>query len=113
MLRFVIVGFENEQAVACGAMKELATDTMEIKRMFVLPPYRGQGLATGVLEELEKWAAETGIATCRLETGKRQPEAIGLYLKNGYRVIPNYGQYAGIDNSVCFEKKLGERMHQL
>jgi hypothetical protein len=41
-----------------------------------------------------------------LETGKRQPEAIGLYEKSGYKAIPNYGQYAGVENSVCFEKEL-------
>jgi hypothetical protein len=41
-----------------------------------------------------------------LETGKKQPEAIRLYEKNGYKLIPNYGQYAKIDNSVCFEKDI-------
>ena len=53
---------------------------------------------------LEKWAGELGYKKCILETGKKQPEAISLYKKNGYKPIPNYGQYTGIDNSVCFEK---------
>ena len=57
-----------------------------------------------ILAELETWAAELSFAKCILETGKRQPEAIGLYKKNGYKLIPNYGQYAEIENSVCFEK---------
>ena len=41
-----------------------------------------------------------------LETGQKQPEAIALYTKSGYRIIPNYGQYVGVESSVCFEKKL-------
>jgi putative acetyltransferase len=53
---------------------------------------------------LETWASELSFEKCILETGKRQPEAIRLYEKNGYKRIPNYGQYAQIENSVCFEK---------
>ena len=79
---------------------------MEVKRMYTLPDFRGKGIATIVLQELEKWAKELRMEKCMLETGKRQPEAIALYTKNGYRLIPNYGQYAGVENSVCFEKLL-------
>jgi len=53
---------------------------------------------------LERWAAELSYEKCILETGKKQPEAIALYKKNGYKLIPNYGQYAEIENSLCFEK---------
>ena len=67
---------------------------------------RGEGIATIILKELEVWAAELHYEKCRLETGKKQPEAIELYKKNGYKVIPNYGQYEGVENSVCFEKSL-------
>ncbi len=56
--------------------------------------------------ELEFWATEMSYEKCVLETGKRQPEAIALYAKNGYKVMRNYGQYAGIENSICFEKAL-------
>jgi putative acetyltransferase len=59
-----------------------------------------------VLAELEAWAAELGYPKCVLETGKRQPEAIALYEKQGYQRISNYGQYIGVENSVCFEKVL-------
>jgi putative acetyltransferase len=79
---------------------------MEVKRMYTSPESRGKGTAAQVLNELEKWAAELYCKKCVLETGKRQPEAIGLYQKGGYKIIPNYGQYAGIENSVCFEKEL-------
>ena len=44
-----------------------------------------------------------------LETGKKQPEAIALYTKKGYHITPNYGQYAGVENSVCFEKYINAK----
>lgn len=102
----VVLIFDQSQPIACGGMKELFKGAAEIKRMYVLPDFRGRGLASQVLEELEMWAAQLGFERCLLETGKKQPEAIGLYRKSGYRVIPNYGQYRGIENSVCFEKRL-------
>lgn len=74
--------------------------------MYTSPGSRGKGVAGKVLDELELWATELQCEKCILETGKKQPEAIALYQKNGYNVIPNYGQYRGIENSVCFEKKL-------
>jgi len=74
--------------------------------MFVAPNERGKGIASTILRELEKWAAEQHFTGCILETGLRQPEAIALYSKNGYRPISNYGQYKGVSNSVCFLKKL-------
>ena len=74
--------------------------------MYVLTTQRGKGIASQLLQTLETWAKELGNTRCVLETGIRQPEAIALYEKNGYRRIPNYGQYKGIKNSVCFEKLL-------
>ena len=79
---------------------------MEIKRMYTSPGSRGTGIATKILTELEVWATELSYERCVLETGKRQPEAIRLYTKSGYQQIPNYGQYVGIENSICFEKEL-------
>lgn len=105
-LRHTVLAFVAGEPVACGAIKPHAPGVMEVKRMYTLPEYRGQGIAARVLAELESWAATLGSARCVLETGKRQPDAIALYRKSGYRVIPNYGQYADIDNSVCFEKTL-------
>lgn len=74
--------------------------------MYTTPEGRGKGIATLVLTALETWANELHYNTCVLETGKRQPEATALYEKAGYTRIPNYGPYAGIENSLCFEKKL-------
>ena len=101
-----VVVYAEGTPVACGAIKELEPGIMEVKRMYTIPSYRGKGAATQVLRELEAWAAGMGYQKCCLETGKRQPDAIALYTKNGYKIIPNYGQYAGVENSVCFEKEL-------
>jgi len=105
-IKHVIIILENDEPVACGGMKEYASGTMEIKRMFTLPAARGKGLAGMVLKELEQWAKDLSYSRCILETGKRMSEAVKLYPKNGYRVIENYGQYAGVGNSICFEKRL-------
>lgn len=105
-IKHAVVAYEQGVPVGCGAIKEFIPGVMEVKRMYSLPAVRGKGVATQVLSELEKWAKEMGNEKCVLETGKRQPEAIALYQKNGYAITPNYGQYIGIDNSVCFEKYL-------
>ncbi|PPL00972.1 GNAT family N-acetyltransferase [Parapedobacter indicus] len=105
-IKYVVVAYENDKPIGCGAIKEYAPDTMEIKRMYALPEFRGQGIATRILTELETWAAELGYKRCILETGKKQPEAIALYKKSHYMPIENYGPYIGVENSVCFEKKM-------
>ena len=103
-IKYVVVAYDNDNPVGCGAIKEYAPTIMEIKRMFTSPGKRGKGIASKVLTELEIWAAELSFEKCILETGIKQPEAIALYKKNGYQRIPNYGQYAGVENSVCFMK---------
>jgi GNAT superfamily N-acetyltransferase len=105
-IKFAVVVYENNIAIGCGAIKTYDDYCMEIKRMFVEPAQRGKGIATIILNELEKWVKELSYSKCILETGKRQPEAIALYQKNGYHIIPNYGQYIGMENSVCFKKEL-------
>ena len=105
-LKQVVVAYLDGVAVGCGAIKNFSPGVGEIKRMFVLPEYRGKGIAGMVLAELERWGRESGFSTCVLETGKKQPEAIRLYSKSGYSIIPNYGQYQGVENSVCMEKRL-------
>jgi putative acetyltransferase len=104
MITHCIVCYDGDVAVACGAFKSIDDHTVEIKRMYVLPQARRSGYAQLVLKSLEEWAAEIGMKHCILETGKMQPEAIQLYLKSNYTIIPNYGQYEGIENSVCFRK---------
>lgn len=103
-IKHVIVVYKNNIPLGCGAIKEYDNNAMEIKRMFTSIESRGKGIASLILNELEKWARELLYKKCILETGIKQPEAIGLYEKNGYKLILNYGQYANIENSKCFEK---------
>ena len=105
-IKQVVVAYQNGMPVACGAIKPLSETAAEVKRMFVHPDYRKKGIAAKILTELEAWATELTFEECVLETGRKQPEAIGLYQKVGYQVRPNYGQYIGVDNSVCMAKPL-------
>lgn len=106
-IRHAVVWLENGTPIGCGAIKVFSDEAVEVKRMYVAPEGRQKGIATRVLTELETWARELGFTKSVLETGKRQPEAIALYEKNGYVRTENYGQYVGVENSVCFEKNLG------
>jgi putative acetyltransferase len=105
-IKEVVVAYQNEIPVGCGAIKPFSETTAEIKRMFVHPENRKQGIAAKVLNELENWAKSLGFFECVLETGKKQPEAITLYQKVGYHITENYGQYIGVENSICMVKTL-------
>ena len=105
-IKHVVLAYDGEIPVGCGAIKAFDSFSMEIKRMYVLPEYRGQRIASKILEALEQWADELNYGRCILETGLRQVEAVKLYKRENYVQIDNYGQYAGVENSVCFEKKL-------
>ncbi|MEO5944420.1 MAG: GNAT family N-acetyltransferase [Ferruginibacter sp.] len=105
-IKQVIVLYDGEENVGCGAIREYAENTMEVKRMYVLPGKRGRGIASAILKGLEDWSKELEITTLVLETGKKQPEAIALYKKSGYHIIPSYGKYKNMENSICFKKEL-------
>ncbi|MBT8394116.1 MAG: GNAT family N-acetyltransferase, partial [Bacteroidia bacterium] len=76
VIKHALVLYKDKKPVAIGAIKQFDAESMEVKRMYTLPDFRGQGLAKKVLSELENWANELGYKKCVLETGKRQPEAI-------------------------------------
>lgn len=105
-IKHVVIALNDNLPVGCGAMKEFDSSTMEIKRMYVPVVMRGKGVAVAVLTELENWAKSLGYKKCVLETGDKMLEALGLYKKCGYRIIPNYGPYAQVESSICFEKAL-------
>ena len=96
--------YENEEVVGCGAFKKFDDNTAEIKRMFVHPNHRNKGIAKFVLTELELWANDLGFISFILETSPKLTSAIALYEKTGYQLIPNYGQYIGVENSICMKK---------
>jgi putative acetyltransferase len=106
MLKNAIVFYENDKPIAIGAYKEYDNETVEMKRMFTLPEYRGKGIGYKILYELENWAKEEGFTKAVLETGHMQKDAIHLYQKAGYEITENYGQYVDVDNSVCMKKIL-------
>ncbi|PNQ73325.1 GNAT family N-acetyltransferase [Hanstruepera neustonica] len=106
VLKHTIVAYINNIPVGCGAFKKYDDSTVEVKRMYTNPEFRNLGIAAQILSELENWAKELNFNTTILETGKRQIEAVHFYKKNNYQIIPNFGQYANMDNSMCFKKIL-------
>ncbi len=106
VIKYVVVVYINNVAVGCGAIKKLNDTSMEIKRMYVSTTQRGIGIAQKLIAELEIWTKELGFKKCVLETGKRQKAAVKFYKKCNYKVIENYGQYIGMENSICFEKNV-------
>jgi GNAT superfamily N-acetyltransferase len=105
-IKYVVVAYLEEEPVGCGAIKAFDAGIMEIKRMYVKPTLRGRGIAVALLQELEKWSSELGVKACILETGVNQPEAISLYKKCKYQIRENFGPYAGVEKSICFQKNL-------
>lgn len=102
----VIVAYDQQIPVACGAIRPFDEGVMEVKRMYVKPEWRGKGVAMEILRQLEKWVADSGLRHIVLETGRNQPAAIAFYRKCGYHQIPSWGVYRDAPNSVCFEKHL-------
>lgn len=101
-----IIVYTEDKPVACGCFKAYENDAVEIKRMFVQKAYRGRGLSKLVLHELETWAIENGYRYAVLETSIHFKTARNLYTSSGYKIIPNYPPYAGLDESVCMKKAL-------
>jgi GNAT superfamily N-acetyltransferase len=101
-----VIGHTGGRPVACGAIRPLEDKVAEVKRVFVQIDFRGRGYAKAIMNELERLARERGYTLVRLETGVRQPEAISLYEKLGYRRIQNYGEHFDSKMSVCYEKRL-------
>ncbi len=103
----VVIAYMDNEPAGCGCFKKFDDSSVEVKRMFVADEYRGKGIGAAILNELEKWAAELGNKTVVLEMGNKQPEAAVLYKKQGFAVIPNYGQYIGMEEtSICMKKEL-------
>lgn len=102
----VVLAYDNGIAIACGCFKQFDAERIELKRMFVKPEFRGKGIASVMVSELEKWGKEFGYHHVILETGVGQPEAIALYRKLGYEEIPHFGEFPEESRSVCLGKEL-------
>jgi GNAT superfamily N-acetyltransferase len=103
-----LVARRDGVAVGCGAVRPRADGTGdgEIKRMYVVPGARRQGISRKLLAALEAEAAKLGYRALQLETGLMQPEAIALYESAGWQVIPSYGRYQDSPLTVCYRKEL-------
>lgn len=98
-----LVAYVDGTPAACGGWRASETD-VELKRMYVVPAFRGRGLARAVLGELERTALAAGYRRVILETGTKQPEAIALYTSSGYGPVPRFGYYADAPESVHLGK---------
>src|SRR5215510_5663307 len=94
------------EVAGCGAFVKQGGEYAELKRMFVLPEFRGLKLGRRILEELEYLAQASGLESARLETGVHQSEALLLYEKAGYQRRGPFGGYSEDPLSVFMEKKL-------
>lgn len=103
--RFV-VGYLDTDAVAMGGVRRIDDDTVEIKRMYVVPEQRGRGLSRVVLAHLESLARGLGATRVLLETGQKQPEAMRLYETAGYERVPGFGHYKCEPDSVSYGKSI-------
>ena len=99
------VVYEGEMPIAIGAWKRIDEKTAEIKRIYVRPAYRRQGVASALIPALEDSAAEAGFAQFILETARNTDASHQLYLSLGYQIIDYYGSPAGAENCLCFYKE--------
>ncbi|MFA9463188.1 MAG: GNAT family N-acetyltransferase [Velocimicrobium sp.] len=105
----VILIYHKNVAIACGAFKKFDEKQAELKRVFLKQEFRGKGLATLLISQLEQAAREKGFDTMILETGEPLVAATKRYEKLGYHRISNYGQYVDMPNSICMSKLLKEQ----
>ena len=106
-----LVARAGGEPVGCGAVRRISDptgseSTGEVKRMYVVPAWRGRGVGRRILAALEAWAVAAGLDRLVLETGALQPEATGLYERSGFVPVPCFGDYADAPASLCFEKRL-------
>lgn len=102
------VAYLDGQPVGCGGAQIIGDEYAELKRMYVRPAFRGQGVGKQLLAHLQAYAYEQGLRVLRLETGVYQTEALGLYQRFGFQRIPPFGPYFENPVSICMEKKLQE-----
>ncbi len=106
-IQYAFICYQDKVPVGCGGMKKYSDISMEIKRMYVVPNCRGRGIATSILKALENLATKLNYAETILETLKIKESVIKMYSRNGYIIIPNYGQYDGMQSSICMKRELG------
>ena len=102
----VVIAYDDDVPVGSASFKKYDDENAEVKRVFVKEEYRGQGISYELMKMLEEQARKKGFKYFILESGEPLVAAMALYRKIGYTVIPNYGQYVDMEESVCMKKKL-------
>ena len=102
----VVIAYDGDVPVGSASFKKYDDENAEVKRVFVKEAYRGQGISYELMKMLEERARKKGFKYFILESGEPLVAAMALYRKIGYKVIPNYGQYVDMEESVCMKKKL-------
>lgn len=105
-IKEALVVYEDGKLIGGGAIREYAESDVELKRVFVHPAYQGRGIGTRLVSMLMDWAKELGYGRMLLETGELLAESCAVYRKLGFEVIPNYGPYADMPESLCMARKL-------
>jgi GNAT superfamily N-acetyltransferase len=85
-----LVAFAGEQPLACVGLKGSGENIAEVKRLWIAPTARGQGLATRLMTEVEGVARDLGVEILRLDTNRALPEAVAMYRKLGWREISRF-----------------------
>lgn len=101
-----VIAYDDNIPVGCASFKKYDAEHAEVKRVFVRREYRGQGISKELMKKLETRAVEQGFKYFILESGEPLTAAMALYRKTGYKVIPNYGPYVNMKDSVCMKKEL-------
>ena len=102
----VLLAYADDQPVGCAGLKRYSNTDAEVKRLWVEPEYRGRHIASGLMEQIEEKARTNGYRRIVLQTRPIMPDAVALYTKRGYTLIPNYPPYDKLPGAVCYAKAL-------
>lgn len=108
-IKEAIVVYEGEKVIGGGAIRRYDDENIELKRVFVHTEYQGRGIGSRLVSLLIEWAMELGYQRMILETGELLTESCAVYKKLGFKVIPNYGPYVGMPESLCMARDLKDR----
>ena len=102
----VVLAICDGAAVGCAGLKPYSDTDAEVKRVWVEPAYRGQSVASRLMDAIEEKARQAGFRRVVLQTRPIMQDAVALYTKRGYALIPNYPPYDRLEGAVCYAKAL-------
>ena len=102
----VLLAYQEETAAGCAGLKRYSETDAELKRLWVEPAFRGRHIAARLMDQIEEKALQMGFRRLILQTRPLMADAVALYEKRGYALIPNYPPYDQLDGAVCYAKAL-------